>query len=138
MSVRLSLSWTYLAQTLNFLISFVSSIIVARLVSPRDFGIFAMAVAITTVLNVLMQLGLAKYIMREPTVDRNLLRSLFTVNAVLTAFYVVAILAGSVFATKVANSVEVAGSSPSSPFSRSLACSNPCRALCARARCASA
>jgi O-antigen/teichoic acid export membrane protein len=66
---------------------FGSSIIVARLVSPRDFGIFGMAVAITSILNVFLQFGLARYIIREKTVDRDMLRSLFTVNTILTLGY---------------------------------------------------
>jgi len=107
MSVRRSLAWTYSAQGINFLIAFGSSVVVARLVSPRDFGIFAMAGAVTTILNLLMQFGLAKYIMREREVDRDLLRSLFTVNSVLTLAYVLTILGGAMFAFHIARSIEV-------------------------------
>jgi O-antigen/teichoic acid export membrane protein len=107
MSVRLSLAWTYLAQGLIFLVAFGSSVVIARLVTPRDFGIFAMAAAITTILNLFMQFGLAKFIMRQPQVDRDLLRSLFTVNTALTLVYVGALVAGSAFASTVANSPEV-------------------------------
>ena len=107
MSVRLSLAWTYLAQALNFVIAFGSSIVVARLVSPRDFGIFGMAVAITTILNVFMQLGLAKYIVREAKADTEMLRSLFTINAILTLGYIITILLGAFAAFKLFNSPEV-------------------------------
>lgn len=74
---------------------FGSSIIVARLVSPRDFGIFGMAVAITSILNVFLQFGLARYIIREKTVDQDMLRSLFTVNTILTLGYFIAIQIGA-------------------------------------------
>jgi O-antigen/teichoic acid export membrane protein len=107
MSLRLSLTWTYLATGLNFVIAFGSAVVVARLVSPRDFGIFGMAIAITTVINVFMSFGLAKYIMREEKADRDLLRSLFTVNAALTAVYIAAILLGAACAFKVSDSPEV-------------------------------
>lgn len=70
---------------------FGSSIIVARLVTPRDFGIFGMAVAITTIINVLLQFGVSHYIMREREINRDILRSLFTVNSSLTLVYFVAI-----------------------------------------------
>lgn len=56
MSVRRSLAWTYLAQALNFFVTFGSTVVVARLVSPRDFGIYAMATAVTTIINVFMQI----------------------------------------------------------------------------------
>nr|WP_314445854.1 oligosaccharide flippase family protein [uncultured Sphingomonas sp.] len=87
--------WTYVAQATNFLMGFGSSIIVARLVSPRDFGIFGMAVAITSILNVFLQFGLTRYIIREETVDRDMLRSLFTVNTILTLGYFIAIQVGA-------------------------------------------
>jgi len=98
MSVRRSLTWTYLAQALSFLLTFGSTVVVARLVSPRDFGIFAMAAAVTTIINVFMQFGLAKYLMRETELSRELLRTLFTVNVIMSMVYVAMILVGALAA----------------------------------------
>ena len=92
MSVRISIAWTYLSQAVCFVITFASTIVVARIVSPRDFGIFAMAVAVTTIINVLMQFGLAKYLMREAELSRELLRLVFTVNVLMSLLY-----SGSIF-----------------------------------------
>ena len=99
--------WSYLAQIAAFLITFGSTIMVARLVSPRDFGIYAMATAATTIINVFMQFGLAKYIMREAELSVQLLRSLFTVNFFLSLLYISAILIGAVFAEQVVGSADV-------------------------------
>ena len=107
MSVRRSLVWAYSGQAISFLITFSSTLVVARLVTPRDFGIFAMAVAVTTVINVFMQFGLAKYIMREADLSRDLLRSLFTVNVLMTLLYCGAILVGAVAAGRLFESDEV-------------------------------
>ena len=107
MSVRLSLVWTYLAQALSFLVTFAATVVVARLVSPRDFGIFAMANAVSTIINVLMQLGLAKYLVRETDLNRDLLRSVFTVNMMMTVLYVILILISAAAAGRLFGSVEV-------------------------------
>jgi O-antigen/teichoic acid export membrane protein len=107
MSVRLSLAWTYLAQAICFVVTFGSTIVVARLVSPRDFGIFAMATAVSTIINVLMQFGLAKFVMRETELSRELLRSVFTVNVLMSLVYVGAILVGSLAAGRLFGSGEV-------------------------------
>ncbi|WP_338502694.1 oligosaccharide flippase family protein [Sphingomonas kaistensis] len=107
MSVRRSLIWTYGAQIVSFVLIFLSTIIVARIVTPRDFGIYGMAVAATTIINVFMQLGLAKYIMREEEVSRDLLRSLFTVNLLMTLLYCSIILAGSALSSYLFGSREV-------------------------------
>jgi hypothetical protein len=72
MSTRTSLAWTYLSQALSFVVTFGSTIIVARIVSPRDFGIFAKAGAVTTVIDVLMQFGLSRYVVREAELSRDL------------------------------------------------------------------
>jgi O-antigen/teichoic acid export membrane protein len=107
MSVRRSLGWTYIAQAICFAISFGSTVVIARLVSPRDFGIFAMAGAATTIINVLMQFGLARYIMRANAVDRDFLRSVFTVNVMMTLLYVGSILVSALASTKLFGSAEV-------------------------------
>ena len=107
MSLRRSLTWTYAAQIFSVVLTFASTIVVARLVSPRDFGIFAMANALTTIINVFLQFGLGKYIMREAEVSRDLLRSVFTINCLLTFVYVALILAGALTAGPLFGSPEV-------------------------------
>ena len=107
MSVRRSLAWTYLAQALSFFVTFGSTVVIARLVSPRDFGIFAMATAVSTIINVFMQFGLAKYVVREQELTQDVLRSVFTVNVMMSAVYIGAILIGSVAAGRLFGSPEV-------------------------------
>lgn len=108
MSVRRSLAWTYSAQGLSFLISFSSTIVVARLVTPRDFGIFAMAGAVAIVINVLMQFGLAKYITREAEIGLEKLRAVFTVNVFMSLLYCGSLLIGALVARHMIGSDEVA------------------------------
>ena len=66
-----------------------------------------MAGAVTTIINVFMQLGLAKYIMRETELSRDLLRSLFTVNLLMTMGYSGAIVAGAAFSKLIFEAAEV-------------------------------
>jgi O-antigen/teichoic acid export membrane protein len=97
----------YLSQAFGFVVSFASTVILARLVSPRDFGIFAMAGAVTTVINLFVQFGLAKYIVRETELSREMLRSAFTVNVVMTLVYVVLIVVGAFSSIRLFGSPEV-------------------------------
>lgn len=87
MSVRRSLAWSYSGQALNFLIAFGSSIVIARLVTPREFGIFAMASALGALLGLIFNFGFANYIIREQELDQKTLRSVFTVSAVFTVVF---------------------------------------------------
>ena len=107
MSVRKSLGYAYTAQALNFIIAFATSVIVARLVSPREFGMFAMASAASAILNLFFSFSLASYIIREPEVDTPLLRSAFSVNAVLTGVLALLIYAAGWIAILLLDSPEV-------------------------------
>ena len=107
MSVRRSLAWTYLAQALNFILTFGSTVVIARLVSPRDFGIFAMANAVTSIINVMMGFGLAKYLMREAELSLDTLRSVFTVNVLISFAYATSILIGGIIMGRYFQSPEV-------------------------------
>lgn len=107
MSVRRSLLWTYLAQAVSFFITFASTLIIARLVSPRDFGIYAMVNAITTVISVFMGFQLAKYLTREAELTKEVLRSTFTVNVLASAVYIIAILGGGFACFTYFDSIEV-------------------------------
>lgn len=107
MSVRRSLAWSYSGQALNFLVAFGSSVIIARLVSPRDFGVFAMAGALSALLGLVFGLGLAGYIVREKEVDRGLLRSAFTVSACITLVFSGLLLASGFLAKHVFGSPDV-------------------------------
>lgn len=83
MSIRKSLAWSYGSQAITFVVSFSGSVIVARLLTPREVGIYALATATAAVLAIFMTFSIHAYLVREETVDRALLRSVFTVNAAL-------------------------------------------------------
>ena len=101
------MAWSYTAQALNFFIAFGSSLVVARLVTLREFGIFAMAGAITSILAILFSVGLATYIVREEQIDTPKLRSVFTVNVLLTSLLATAFFSAGLAATHVFDSPDV-------------------------------
>lgn len=93
MSVRKSLAWSYSSQALIFLITFGTSLIMARLLRPWEFGIYAVASAISAILSVFLSFGIGSYLVREGEVTRPMLRTCFTVNACLSF-----VMAGVLFA----------------------------------------
>lgn len=85
---------TYSMQVLNF----VSSIIMARLLGPKDYGIVALAMVVISLGNTLMNGGLSQSVLRKenPTdVDYN---TLFFLNLLLASILTILLLA---FAPKV-------------------------------------
>lgn len=83
MKVGRAISWSVFGQILSFAMSFGSSILVARLLSPLDLGVFAIAMAIIAVLNILSAFGVGTYVVRATTLHPSTLNSAFTLNAIL-------------------------------------------------------
>ena len=66
MSARRSVAISLGASVASFVIQFGGSLILARLLSPTEMGIYAVAMAVYWVVNALNNLGLAPYLIREP------------------------------------------------------------------------
>ena len=83
MSVRKSLAWSYGSQAFIFLVTFGSSVIVARILGPYEMGVFAIALATAGVLSVLSAFGVAPYLVSHENLDDEVVTTVFTVNALL-------------------------------------------------------
>src|SRR3954470_20714151 len=95
MSVRKSLVWAFSGQLLTFAITFGGSVIVARLLSPREMGVYAAAGAISGVISFVTAFGLGAYIIRETDLTEIKIASAFTINALLSVVLAAAIFAVS-------------------------------------------
>ena len=105
MSVRKSLAWSYGAQGLIFVVSFGSSVFVARILGPYEMGIFAVGTATAGALSILSSFGVGAYLVRHETLDVVTKATVFTVNAILNLVLSLAIwvtvLAGHAFGLEI-------------------------------------
>src|ERR1700761_6875298 len=85
MEFRKAVAWSVLGQIVSYLILFGSSVIVARLLSPREMGVFAVAMSTIGILNVLVAFDVGTYVVREKELRPSTVDSAFTINAVLSA-----------------------------------------------------
>lgn len=92
MSVRRSLAWLMISQGGFFVLQFGGAVVLARLLTPYDMGIYAAAAAIIGILTILQAFGLTLLIIREPELDPDLLASAFTINALLAVLLALAIV----------------------------------------------
>ena len=83
MSVRRSVAWMAVAQGSYFALQFGASIVLARLLSPHDMGVFAIALATTSLLALVQAFGLGSLIVREPQLEPDLLATAFTINTLI-------------------------------------------------------
>lgn len=96
MSLQKSLSWMAMAQAASIVLQFAASVVLARLLTPHEFGIFAVALAVSGVLSLIQALGLQALIVREPDLHDDVVTTAFTVNALIAVAVTVTMLAASV------------------------------------------
>ena len=85
MSFRRSVAWMAASQGCLFILQFGGTVVLARLLTPYEMGVYAVAAAVMGVLGILRAFGLTVFVVREPQIDADLLASAFTVNAVVAA-----------------------------------------------------
>lgn len=62
-------------------LQFLGSVAIARLLTPYDTGIFAIAMAVVGLLAIIQAMGLNNFLIREETLTHDLIATAFTVNA---------------------------------------------------------
>lgn len=72
-------------QMLSFLLGIGAGILFARLLTPEDFGLLALANAFIFFVNMFRDMGLQKAAVHHPTLDDDALSALFWLNAKLSA-----------------------------------------------------
>lgn len=84
MSIRTSMAWTFSEQTLQQLLQLASAVIIARLLTPDELGVFALALSASAVLTALRTFGVGNYLIRETDLDLLKIRSAFGVMLVIS------------------------------------------------------
>lgn len=97
MSLQKSLGWMALGQALSVVSQFAASVILARLLTPQEFGVFAVALAVAGVLSLLQALGLQALIVRERNLTEEVTATAFTINAIIAIAVCALIIAASSF-----------------------------------------
>ncbi|MFA5944251.1 MAG: lipopolysaccharide biosynthesis protein [Candidatus Thermoplasmatota archaeon] len=87
------LAWSSLSYGLRQTVLFIVGVLVARLLLPRDFGVFALASLAIAVLALLHNLGLATALVRDPNLSEAKLSTTFWTNAAIGALLAAAIAA---------------------------------------------
>jgi O-antigen/teichoic acid export membrane protein len=77
------LAWIFSGQIVAFAITFSGSLIIARLLSPHEMGVYAIAAAIAGFISVISTMGLGAYLIREVDLTDERRSAVFTVNALI-------------------------------------------------------
>lgn len=95
LSTSRSIAWSLGGQVGTTLLSMISTVVLARILTPNDFGAFAFATTIYTLVQFLLQSGLGNYILSEARLTRRKVDAAFFVagGQGLIAFLIIAVAA---------------------------------------------
>lgn len=80
MNIRKALGVSFVTEVLIFLISFGSVIVVSRLLTPEEIGIYSVSVALLAFAHVFRDFGVGKYLVQLKSITRERVRAAFTVT----------------------------------------------------------
>jgi O-antigen/teichoic acid export membrane protein len=89
-SLKKSLGILGTQRLLTIFISFVSSIIIARLLTPQEIGIYSVCVSVVGIAHVVREFGVGNYLIQEPELTRDRIKASLTI--LLTFAWVIALL----------------------------------------------
>ena len=95
MSIRRSLAFSFLEKYANTAINLASTLVLARLLSPTEIGVFSVGAAVVGIMHALRDFGVTNYLIQEREVDREKLRTAFTVTLGLSWLFALVLLAGA-------------------------------------------
>lgn len=79
-SVRTSLAWSFASRYLTVALNFTSVVVLARLLTPEEIGIYSIAVAFFAIGLIVRDFGISEYIIQETDLTQEKLSSAFTVS----------------------------------------------------------
>lgn len=99
MSIRKSLAFSLLDRYASLVVAVVSSMVLARLLTPSQIGVFAVTMALLALVSTMRDFGAGQYLLQEKDLTRDRIRAAWTVQlSVGTVFAVLIFLTASIVA----------------------------------------
>lgn len=103
----IGVKWISLARLLKQLLQILTLIILARLLSPKDFGLMALAMVVIGFLNILNDLGVSAALIQKRRIGKHLISSVFWLNILMGLTITLLIILTAPFIASLLNSAEV-------------------------------
>lgn len=79
-SIKTNLKWSFLGNYGRQGIGFIISLVLARLLTPEDFGLFGLSLALINILKIFMSMGLTEALVQNKNAAGEAFNSVFVVN----------------------------------------------------------
>jgi len=98
--IRRSVAFSAVERYVSIAVGFVTTIILSRLLTPQDFGVFSIAMSFVILANVFREFGTGNYLVQVKQLTDQHLRTSFTMMLAASALFALVILAGTPFIAK--------------------------------------
>lgn len=95
LSVRRSLAFSFAQKYTTLVFSLASVVILSRLLTPREIGVFSVAVGLTTFANMLRTFGISDYLVQAEQLTERAINTSFTINLIFAWALAVAVFVTS-------------------------------------------
>lgn len=102
-----SLLWDFFGRISNQLVTFIISVVLARILTPEDFGLVGMILVICTILQAYLDIGFSAALIQNQNIDKKTFDSVFVVNVVLGFFLSIGLYFSSDFIANFYSSPEL-------------------------------
>lgn len=82
-SARKALIWSFAERYASLVVTVASTMILARILTPTDVGIFSLCAAVSTVAGILRDFGVSEYLIQEKELDKDKLRAAFGIALII-------------------------------------------------------
>jgi teichuronic acid exporter len=83
-SFNKAIAYSFMGKYLGILMQFGSMIILTRILSPEDYGIYTIAIIFVFIANILRDFGVNNYLIKEETLTNEKLRSAFSLMIIIS------------------------------------------------------
>lgn len=99
-SLKTNLFWDYFNRFGNTVVSLITSIILARLLSPADYGLVGISMAVNGLAGIFLNLGFVSAIIQAPELDNKSLSTVFFLNISIAVLIYVILFFSSPFVSQ--------------------------------------
>lgn len=82
-SVRRALSLTLGQRSVTLVFSFGSTIILSRVLTPSEIGVYSVAAGLLALVQMLRDFGVSEFLVQKQSLDQGVVRTVFTINLVI-------------------------------------------------------
>ena len=83
LGLRKALSLSFAQTCINLILSIATIVILSRLLTPTETGVYSVAVGFVALVHMLRDFGISEFVVQEPTLNDDVIRTAFTINLII-------------------------------------------------------